>query len=115
MLLNFSNHPLQYWSAEQLKTAKELYHEVVDLKFPAINPDWSCNEVRVLAQQYVDKIVQLKPDAVHIMGEHNFTFNCINLLKKINIVCIASTSKRVAIYDGNQKSTVFNFIQFREY
>ena len=38
MFVNFSNHPSSLWSENQRKEA-EKYGEIVDLKFPSVNPD----------------------------------------------------------------------------
>jgi hypothetical protein len=54
-------------------------------------------------------------NAVHIMGEMTFTFRLITVLKKAGIFCIAATTKRNVVQEGNAKISYFEFIQFREY
>jgi hypothetical protein len=115
MLINFSNHPSSSWDKEQLKDANETYGEINDIPFPAISPEFSEIQITDLAQKYIKVILDLKPVAVHIMGEMNFTHKCVNLLKMYGITCLASTTERKVIEEAGTKLSTFRFIQFREY
>lgn len=116
MLLNLSNHPSASWPENQMNAAIQQYGKVEDLPFPAINPEWSTDEVRQLAEQYEIKVRQLNPTAVHIMGELTFTFMLVNKLKEIGIPCIASATNRMVTSENDGvKTSVFEFVRFREY
>jgi CRISPR-associated Csx2 family protein len=116
-LLNFSNHKYETWGEQQKQTAIKLFGNVVDLEFPNIPPEYTEEQVAKLACEYKEKI---KRDykgcvAVHIMGEFNFTFHFINLMKK-EIDCYASTTeRRVEILSDNSRKLYFDFVQFRKY
>lgn len=119
MLINLSNHPSDSWTEKQ-KSATSLYGEVVDMPFPMVDPMATDEYIDKLSDEYLDKILQAKGDAanitVHIMGELTFSFALIKKLQQKNILCIASTSKRISIDKGDgKKEVVFDFQQFREY
>lgn len=115
MLINLSNHPSSKWSKEQKETANQQYGIIEDMEFPQINPHWSVDDVQMLAIQYADDIEKEKPVAVHLMGELTFCFELASLLKVKGILCIASTTERVAEDKGDQKISTFKFVQFRPY
>jgi len=121
MLLNLSNHPLNTWSIKQVETAKKQYVKIIDIPFPKINPNADENEINYLTEQYFSKIIdelQKSSDtenAVHIMGELNFTFGIVSKLLNSGITCIASTSNRNTLNTENGKIVNFNFVRFREY
>ena len=114
MLLNLSNHPSANWSAEQTNAACNQWGGVEDLPFPQIPPTWTTDEVELLAEQYVGKIMHLNPMAVHIMGELTFCFSLVAKLQQIGIPCVASTTQRNTIDnpDGT-KIASFRFVMFR--
>lgn len=116
MLLNLSNHPAQNWGETQLSTAETAYGEITDLPFPAIDPNWTSRQIEQLAEAYCQKVIDLCPTAVHLMGEMTFTFALIRKLKAAGIRCVASTTRRLVVQeDGHSKSVHFEFVQFREY
>ncbi len=124
MLINLSNHPVKSWSEKQLETARKIYGTVMDMEFPAVNPEASKEEVRKLAFDFFNKITKITdqcanqplPVAVHIQGEFTFVFNLVTLLKSSGIKCVASTSKRnVTETSPGEKIIKFEFVQFREY
>lgn len=116
MLLNLSNHPSPLWPEKQISQAKGLYGELQDMPFPQIDPNADEIEIKDLAQVYFQKILALKPRAVHLMGELTFTFELVQLLKSKGILVIASTTHRSTINlpDG-AKNVKFEFIRFRQY
>jgi hypothetical protein len=121
MLLNLSNHPLANWSDLQIKTANELYGNIVDLDFPQIPPEADEKLVAALVEDYKDICVDILSsskdinNAIHIMGEMTFIFHLVTVLKKLNIRCIASTTSRDTKQNGSEKTSVFNFVSFRDY
>lgn len=116
-LLNISNHKYETWGEQQKQAAIKLFGKVVDLEFPNIPPTYTEEQIAKLAQEYKEKI---KRDykgcvAIHIMGEFNFTFYFVNLMKK-EIDCYASTTeRRVEILSDNSRKLYFDFVQFRKY
>jgi len=114
MFLNLSNHPSTFWSQKQIKDAR-VYGEIVDLLFPEIDPLASCKMIEEVAQEYCNKIIAMSPKAAHVMGEMTFTFALINKLKSKNILCVASTSKRLVNQTEGKKVVAFEFVQFRPY
>ncbi len=121
MLINISNHPSSSWGENQLKAANR-YARVADLAFPHIDPEADTNDLFQLAKQYEEKIRKLLAAestgtfAVHIMGELTFCFALVARLQKAGISCLASTTQRKTIDNGNGSKTVlFDFVRFREY
>lgn len=115
MFLNLTNHHSDQWEEKQIQEA-EKFGEIIDMEFPLIVPQANLEHVKSLAQSYANKIIDLKPRVVHIMGEMTFTYNLVNLLKESNIMCVASTTQRSTSELGNQvKQSKFEFVQFRSY
>ncbi len=124
MLINLSNHPSSKWDSKQKQKAVEIYGQIIDLSFPAIDPHWDTNKVKALALDYYRRITLIfdqcanepQPNAVHIQGEFTFVYKIVTLLKTSHITCVASTSVRNVIEKENGEKIVrFNFVQFREY
>jgi hypothetical protein len=115
MLINFSNHPSSDWCSSQVLEAEKRYGNIVDVEFPDISPSTDKVGVLYLAQVHVAFIKSNRPSAVHIMGELNFTFACVTLLKSIGIICVASTTERISEVVDGKKTSIFRFVQFREY
>jgi hypothetical protein len=116
MLVNLTNHPSASWGEIQKNTAIKLYGSIVDIPFPHINPMADEIDIKHEAKKYLEQILNLKPNAVHVMGEMNFTFQMVYFLMQQGIECVASTTKRIVedLPDGSQKSQ-FEFISFRKY
>ncbi len=115
MLLNLSNHPFERWLPEQRKKALEEWGSVEDLPFPPIPPEAESEQIAALSAEYVSKVKTIAPDAVHLMGEMTFTCTLVCLLQRAGIPCLASTTRRKAIEEGNKKLSVFEFVRFRYY
>ncbi len=116
MLLNVSNHPSTQWPPAQSEAAIAQYGEVQDLPFPAINPNWSHDQVLQEAESYEAQVRSIDPTAVHIMGELTFTYALVQKLLSAGIPCIASTTeRRVTIAEDGTKTSHFQFIAFRPY
>lgn len=118
MFINFSNHSLSTWTEKQIKAAKE-YGELEEIVFPNINPQFTTEQVQMLATDYVAKILtrySTENLTIHVMGELTFCFSVVQQLKEKGIRCVASTTERVVEEtDDNKKISKFTFVQFREY
>ena len=117
VFINLSNHPKEKWSYKQLKAAAA-FGPVFDVLFPVINPHSTINDIRELANAYVDKIQDINashPVTVHVMGEMTFTFSVVERLKASGIRCVASTTERNVMEKNGQKISTFEFVQFRDY
>ena len=117
--VNFSNHPSESWN-EQQKTEAEKWGEIVDVPFPNVQPEASCEEIRNMAESCVEKIQEYHPMAVMCQGEFTLTYHVVRLLKEHGIKVVSACSERKAVEkkkeDGTvYKSAVFRFTQFREY
>lgn len=120
MLLNFSNHPSSNWDTKQKEIAIDKYGRILDLEFPIIDPELNETEIKGLVLLYFKKCtVHFNNadinNAVHIMGEHTFIFQLINMLIRHGYKCIASTTKRNSINIDENKLSRFEFVKFREY
>jgi hypothetical protein len=121
MLLNLSNHPSAAWSAQQLLAAQQQFGEVIDFPFPNIEPALPAYQVQKMAKetaQFLQRfhIPQLEALTIHVMGEMTFTYHLVREFQKMNIPCVASTSNRTVLEEGDGKKTVqFEFVQFRRY
>lgn len=121
MFINLSNHPSELWDENQKKAAVK-YGRLIDLPFPAIDPESGTDAVVLLAQHYEIKVRKMLSEentgafAVHIMGELTFCFALVARLQKAGITCIASTTRRETVDNPDGSKTVhFGFVQFREY
>lgn len=115
MLINLSNHSFEQWPKEQLDMANKLYSEVVDLPFPKIDPQATTDEIRLIVESYEIKVRKADPQAVHIMGEMTFTYMFVKQMERIGISCVASTTDRLAVEKEGVKTSIFKFVQFRNY
>jgi hypothetical protein len=123
MLLNFSNHPVSTWQAEQIRQAKAMYGEVIDQAFPEIDPNWPKSKLQEEARKWshtcdnrLKEATGQWPDAVHVMGELTFCYAVVQALKGRGITCIASTTHRhVTVKEDGEKRVQFQFVRFREY
>lgn len=120
MLINLSNHPSPNWSPKQLESAS-IYGKLVDLPFPVIDPEAATDIINRLAEEFKTEIVKLlsnnpmEKHAVHLMGEITFCFALAVMLQNHGIDCIASTTERIVVEKGRQKTVEFNFTRFRQY
>ena len=119
VIINLTNHPSSTWQKKELETLAK-YGEIVDLPFPHIAPEASIDEVRDVAGEYLQRVEEMKPDAVCLAGEFTFTFMCVDeLLQKGFKVFIGASDRNVVeekLSDGTYKKTlVFEFVQERKY
>lgn len=117
--INVSNHPSEKWSPEQ-KAAAEQYGQVIDMNFPAVDPNGSEEYIDRLASDYFEKIRAYDHPVVMVQGEFTFSFALVTKLKAAGYTVLAACSERRVIEstdaDGNtEKRSVFAFVQFRKY
>ena len=124
MFINFSNHKSDEWSEKQLKAAKEYGDKVIDISFPEISPSATEEDVTLISEEYVDKILSKitdkSMDAVMVQGEFTLSFMVTKKLldKDIRVVsaCSERVSKECVDKDGKvRKEIIFDFVKFRNY
>jgi hypothetical protein len=117
-LLNLSNHPHQNWTSAQLAAANTKFAQVIDIPFPAVDPQWDSKGIHraslSLAKGIIDKYSETE-FAIHLMGEQNMSFILLQLLLTRGYSCLASTSARIVEEKEGQKIVRFQFQNFREY
>ena len=120
MFINLSNHKSNAWGKEQYAEAVK-YGDIVDLQFPNIDAEATSEEVRVLAEEYLHKIIsEYEQPVVMVQGEFTFTYNLVHMLKEQGITVVAACSERKTIETVDEngvtlKKSEFIFVQFREY
>lgn len=121
MLINLSNHPAGTWTAAQITAANKQFGKIVDIPFPAVDPAAALHEIDQLAEKYLQEILQSRDQlasdqlTVHLMGEHTFCFRLLTKLERLNIPAVASTNKRISHSKDGVKTSLFEFISFRNY
>lgn len=112
--INFTNHPSQYWGEKQREEALQ-YGEIFDVPFPAVDP-WGNEEyISRLAEDCVERILQLHPSAVLCQGEFCLAYQVIYRLKEKGLPVLAACSERMVKETGQTKEVTFAFTCFREY
>lgn len=112
--INFTNHPSSLWDETQ-RQAAEAFGTIIDLPFPAVTPDLSSNEITELGDTVIKNILHYDPAAVLCQGEFTLAFYVASQLKKQGISVLAACSERNTVTVGNEKRSIFTFVQFREY
>ena len=119
IFVNHTNHPSTHWGREQTAAA-QTFGEIVDVPFPAVNPQSTSEEICELVQSNAEKILEFEPAAVLCQGEFNYTFAMVERLKNFGVTVVAATTERVSheeiLPDGSTRQvSTFNFVRFREY
>jgi hypothetical protein len=118
LFVNFTNHPKDTWSEEQIGAA-ECYGEIVDVPFPAISPVSTSEQIQQEAEDYAERIMQYKPQFVLCQGEFCMAYHVIRILKEKGIHVGAACSERkvteIATESGTKKTVFYQFVQYREY
>lgn len=121
MLLNLSNHPSDGWTQEQTVAAEKEFGQIRDERFPLIPPEFSGEEVKKLAEEYLQKCKAVlgspgETDAVMLSGEIVFCSMLSGLLLEAGFRVVCATTERnvVELGDGRVERT-FRFIRFRDY
>lgn len=117
-MINFTNHPSVTWSKEQIDAAHK-YGEIIDIPFPQVGALATKKEIRELAKQCLEQIVQAQPTVVLCQGEFTLAYQIIHKLQELGISVIAACSERRVTekyIDGKfTKCVEFHFACFREY
>lgn len=117
--INFSNHPSTGWGEEQRNACGEGTN-IIDVKFPAVPSTATTSEVKALAEKCVEEILSHKPVAVMVAGEMTLVVAVVTLLQAHGVKVVSACSERVSIESVGEngevtKTSVFRFVQFREY
>ena len=119
IFVNCSNHPSACWSLRQEEAARR-YGEIVDIKFPQVDPRWNREQISELADKVCEKIMMYDPAAVMCQGEHTLTYCIVAKLRGKGVKVVAACSERRTEETGKpdgtvEKKSIFEFIEFREY
>lgn len=116
--INISNHPASKWRSDQMNAALE-YGEIEDFAFPQISPEHDDAAIEILAQNYFLQIINENQPyqlTIHLMGEQTFCYALLQKFKAVGIKVVASTTSRISEDEtGGKKTSVFQFVRFREY
>ena len=121
IFVNFSNHPSENWSNEQISAAKSIVSggSIVDIAFPQVSGDADESEISRTADKYAKEIISLNPSAVMCQGEFGICLEIVTTLKNNGIKVLYSCSERktveTVIENRTEKTSVFKFVRFREY
>ena len=114
MFLNLSNHPSSKWLDGQLRATNRSCEDIIDVKFPNVPPEMQCT--KRLAVETVKNIPNLKNvEMAMVQGEPSVAAHLVSILQKMGIPCYMATTKREVFQDGDKKTSIFSFIQFREW
>lgn len=121
IFVNFSNHPSENWSNEQISAAKRIVSggSIVDIAFPQVSGEADESEISRTADKYAKEIISLNPSAVMCQGEFGICLEVVTTLKNNGIKVLYSCSERktleTVIDNRTEKTSVFKFVRFREY
>ncbi|MGV8152076.1 MAG: hypothetical protein ACP5OG_03270 [Candidatus Nanoarchaeia archaeon] len=117
--INCSNHPSIKWNEKQRSAALSLAYEIIDLKFPDVDPSKDEQYINELSDKVSHEIIGLGKDlAIMVQGESNLCFSLITKLKSLSpdYDCYAATTKRNTIVEADgTKKVNFEFERFRKY
>ena len=119
VFVNFSNHPSIKWGKEQQAAARQ-YGDIVDVPFPRLDAGCDEENIRVIGEDCVARIVSCNPTVVMCQGEFTLTFYVVSKLIEKGIPCVSACTKRVSneviLEDGTvRKESLFVFEGFRKY
>ena len=120
MLLNLTNHPVNHWPDTQRAEAERRWGEIIDLPFPAVDPQAPICAVSAQARNIVQEAAARQPDAVLCQGEMTMTMALVLYFQMEEIPTYAACSQREATVrkDENgdiRKNSCFRFVRFRAY
>ncbi|SHF15059.1 TM1812 family CRISPR-associated protein [Schwartzia succinivorans] len=119
VFVNYTNHPSEKWSREQITAARE-YGEIIDEAFPDISPEASEKDIAAMAEKACKKLLKLSPSAVLCQGEFSYVYQIVKRLTRKGIPVLAACSERVVAETTDEKGVThraseFKFVQFRRY
>lgn len=112
--INFTNHPSELWEQNQIDSALT-FGKIIDIPFPNVPPTFTPKDIDELGLEYTNRILVENPTAVLCQGEFSLSYNIICRLKQNDIKVLTACSERNTIIVGNEKRSIFSFVQFREY
>jgi hypothetical protein len=112
--VNISNHSLSGWSEKQIDAARKNASELLDLPFPLVKPQATTEELENEADELLKKLPENTTHAM-VMGEFILTFIIVKKLQKRGVVCLAATTERRTVIKGEVKTSIFEFVGFRQY
>lgn len=115
MFWNISNHPSSDWGSEQMVAAEAMGGEVRDIPFPNVHPNASEQDVEDMTWDVFQITDRKSGDYALIQGEFTLAFDLVRRFQKLGVVCVAATTERVSEEKDGVKTSVFRFVQFREY
>ena len=95
--------------------AAKWYGEIVDMKFPSVDPLADESYIAETAEYYLEKILELEPNAVLCQGEFCLVYRMVNRLKENGVTVLSACSRRVAGNQDGKKEESFQFSRFRYY
>ncbi len=119
MFINLSNHSSKNWEQKQIAEA-EKYGQIIDFPFPAIDPDYSSEDIDNLVNHYAELVLAYDEPVVMLQGEFVFTYRLICKLKDAGIKVISACSRRQVVEYKNDsgvavRESKFIFERFMEY
>lgn len=124
MFINYSNHPSDRWSEEQITAAETEFGRVKDLPFPNVEVAFTKEDIHDLAVKETGKILSLLAEshgenAVMCQGEFTLCFSVVSMLQKAGVKAVSAVTERITeemTENGvNVKKSIFRFAGFREY
>lgn len=120
--INISNHPTSKWGNKQLEAAKALGKYIIDIPFPSVPSEMPVEDLKSLIPElsYYDEegectIVIKKSAVVHLMGESTLVHLMVDELQRMGFTVVASTTERKSVEKDGVKTSIFEFVQFRQY
>ena len=110
-IINITNHPVRTWSEEQrLLCLKELGgDEIIDLRHPNINPMFTTNQVKRIAEEIANQVFEKRPVAVVLQGESSFVYELNELLRK---ACVPSYAAAILPKENDEDEIKVTYRQY---
>jgi len=120
MLINLSSLSSISWDKKQINLALSEFESILDIEFPIIEHNSEEKAIKQISDYYVDICVKHfsnadKNNAVHIKGEHIFTFCFVNSMLNKGFRCIASVLEIENNSGDIELVSPNKFVGFREY
>jgi len=126
--INISNHPSNRWNEKQKEAAESMNFKkkrfILDIPFPNVNPTSDNIDIGILAQEVFEIITErtclsfeetIQNCIFLVQGEFSLTFRIVTHILKKGGTCVTAASERKVIEEGNKKTSIFEFVKFREY
>jgi CRISPR-associated Csx2 family protein len=112
-LVNISAFPFDEWSPTHQSLIRQEYQKVTDLLFPEDIARLNEADFQALIASYYKKILLIRPQAVHVLGEITFTYGLVERLKKAGIPCFAAIWEVEEHAQANLQTA--NWVGFRHF